>query len=200
MTILRSITVAVALFAAAPLAAVTSTRVAAPPAGATPVDPARLAAAQALIETIMPASQRDAMINGMTGSLLQNMVASMGANAEFRTAMNNDPRVRQIFDSFVKRQQAATTATIRQSMPGMAAALARAYARRFDIAQLREITTFFATPTGRAYSHVSTTVMRDPDVAAWQQSVMKTALTRIQADAKALAAEITALPPRPKGS
>ena len=191
---------AITTFAAAPLSAVPSTRVVAPSAvAATPVDPARLAAARALIETVMSASQRDAMVAGMTGGLLSNMLRGMAANPEFRAAMTGDPRVRPIFDAFLKRQQATTVATVTQAMPALTAALARAYARRFDAAQLREITTFFNTPAGRAYSQMSTKVMRDPDVAAAQQPALKTAVTKIQADAKALAAQISALPPRPKG-
>lgn len=197
MIFVRLVAIAVVAALAAPLAAVPSTRAVSSGVGASPVDPARLAAARALIEMVTPAAQRDAMAVAMAGGLLNNMMRAMASNPQFRAALENDPRVRPIFEAFIKRQQASTVAAVKQGVPGMTAALASAYARRFDLAQLREMTTFFNTPTGRAYNAMSTTVMRDPDFAAAQQAVLKSAVTRMQADAKALAAQITALPPRP---
>jgi hypothetical protein len=76
--------------------------------------------------------------------------------------------------------------------------MARAYARRFDVAQMREIKAFFQTPTGRLYMQQSYTIMADPDVGTWQRTMMANSMTGVQADVADFAKQIAALEPKKK--
>jgi hypothetical protein len=79
----------------------------------------------------------------------------------------------------------------------MVPAMAAAYARRFDVAQLREIRRFFETPVGRAYVRGSATIMSDPDVAAWQRGLMASSMSGVQEDVAAFAKQVAALEKKP---
>lgn len=175
-------------------------RVAAPaPAPAATVtaalDPARLAAARELVDVLMPPDTREAMVRGMLTPMLANLQQGMTQNAAFTATMDRDPRVRSLFDAFMAKQTATTLDEMRDGLPGMAAAMGNAYARRFDVAQLRTIQAFFVTPTGIAYRQESMSIMSDPDVAAWQRTMMTKAMTRVQADVGDFVKQVAALPP-----
>ena len=71
-------------------------------------------------------------------------------------------------------------------------AMSRAYARRFTVEQMAELRTFFTTPTGRAYMAQATTIMSDPDIAAWQQQMMNSTMTRVMGETRKMVAELIA--------
>ncbi len=162
---------------------------------ATAVDPARLAAARSLIDAIFPPATREQMIAAMLAPMMANIQQGFAGNAEFTALLGRDPRVKAAFDRFMAGQIARTTEMMRGNLPGMVDAMATAYARRFDVAQLRNIGAFFATPTGRAYMQASMTIMGDPDIAAWQRRVMTEAMSHTREDVAALTREIAALQP-----
>jgi hypothetical protein len=56
--------------------------------------------------------------------------------------------------------------------PEVRAAMARAYARRFTVAQLGDLERFFATPTGAVYANESMMLMMGPDMMQAMQSFM----------------------------
>ena len=159
------------------------------------LDPARLASAGKLIDIVMPAEQREAMLGGLMQAMTLNMTKAMEGNQDVAALFKDDPRARAIFERFMARQQTESIETLRESLPGMIEAMRRAYARRFTVAQMDELSTFFATPTGRAYMAQGMSIMSDPDVAAWQQSVMTRTMARMPEQTRALAAEILALKP-----
>lgn len=176
----------------------TAQRVVAPAPASTAtaaLDPARLAAARALVDVLMPPDTREAMVRGMLTPMLANLQQGITQNAAFTATMDRDPRVRSLFDAFMATQTATTLDEMRAGLPGMAAAMGNAYARRFDVAQLRTIQAFFVTPTGVAYRQESMSIMSDPDVAAWQRTMMTKAMTRVQADVGNFAKQVAALPP-----
>ncbi len=185
---------AIALFAALGIAApaVAQTAPAAPVASPA-VDPARLAAAQRLFDVIMPPATRQQMMQAMLQPLLGNISKGMTSNPQFAQAMSADPKVAAAFDRFMAQQQARTIEMIQTSLPQMVQAMSRAYARRFDVAQLGELERFFRTPTGAAYLRESMTIMSDPDVAAWQRTMMTDSMNRVQQDAMAFAKEVAAI-------
>ena len=164
----------------------------------TAVDPARLSAAHELIDILMPPATRAQMVEGMMTPMLANLRQGMTQNPDFAKAMNADPRVKALFDTFMARQQARTMTMMRDALPGMSDAMARAYARRFDVAQMRDIKAFFGTPTGRLYMQQSYTIMADPDVGAWQRTMMANSMTGVQADVADFAKQIAALEPKKK--
>ena len=145
-------------------------------------DPARLAAARELIDVLMPPESRARMIEGMIAPMLGNLQQGIAQSPMFSSAMAQDPQMQTQFAAFMDRQQTRTMTLMRDGLPSMVDAMARAYARRFDVAQCRDIKAFFATPSGRAYMQQSLTIMADPDVAAWQRSMMESSMAHMQAD------------------
>lgn len=156
-------------------------------------DPARLAAAERLLDTLMPPALREEMVQGMVAPMLTNVQQGVMQNAKFSRLIGNNAKVRAAFETFMQAQNARTLDLLRRSMPGMMTAMARAYARRFDVAQLQEVERFFRTPTGMAYMRASATIMSDPDIAAFQRDMMGEAMQHVQVDAVALAKEVAAL-------
>lgn len=163
------------------------------PPNAEAVDPARLAAARALIDILMPPATRDQMVVGMMKPMLANMRQSFTNSPDFAAALGADPRVKALFDQFMAQQEARTTELMREALPGMFPAMAKAYARRFDLQQLRDIQAFFETPSGRAYMRASFTIMSDPDVAEWQRRMMAQSMSHVQDDVAGLVQQIAAL-------
>ena len=154
----------------------------APAAAVAAPDPARLAAARELIDVLMPPESRAQMIEAMIAPMLGNLQQGMAQSPMFSSAMADHPEMQTRFATFLEREQVRTMTLMRDGLPGMVEAMARAYARRFDVAQCRDIKAFFATPSGRAYMQQSLTIMADPDVAAWQRSMMESSMAHMQAD------------------
>jgi len=161
------------------------------------LDPARVAAARELMDILLPPASRDQMMQGMIVPLMTNLRQGMTQNPQFQATMRSDPRIKPMFDQFVARQEARTTALMRDALPGMVPAMANAYARRFDLQQLRDLRTFFETPTGRAYMQASFTIMSDPDIAAWQRQTMAQSMSHIQEDIATFARQVAALEKKP---
>lgn len=177
-----------ALLASVPAAA----QLAPAPQAAPAPDPARLKAARALLDLLMPPATREQMIGGMMTPMLANIQRGFSDNPAFARAIGADPQMKAMFDSFMQRQLARTTETIRAGLPGMIEAMTRAYARRFDVAQLDELRRFFGTPTGQAYMREGLTIMADPDVAAWQREMMSRSMSQVQADVADFARQVAA--------
>jgi len=156
-------------------------------------DRARQAAAAELIDLIFPPATREQMIDTMMRSTLANIQQAMLQDGAVAKLMGDDPRARKLFEDFLVAQQKRSSEVMHTSLPGMSAAMANAYARRFDVSQLRDLKTFFETPTGRAYMQASMTIMSDPDVAAWQRDVMKRSMSNLQTDAAEFAKQLSAI-------
>ena len=176
--------------------AMSQTRSITPPTEA--IDPARLVAARAVVDQVFPPATRDQMMQGMIASMSSNLRQSFMGNPQFAAAIGSDPRVKALFDKFMDGQLARSSALLSADLPGMADAMARAYARRFDLTQLHDLSVFFATPTGRVYTGASMTIMSDPDIAAWQSGLMTKSMGHMQEDVAALTKEILALKPTVK--
>ena len=164
-----------------------------PVVAAADVDPARLAVARRVIDTIMPPATREQMMSAMLTPMMANLRQGMSQNPDFAKMMGSDPQVAAAFERYMQRQQNRSIEMIRASLPQMAVAMSRAYARRFDVAQLEEIERFFKTPTGRAYMQASMTIMSDPDVSGWQRTMMNDAMSHVQQDTAEFVKEITAI-------
>lgn len=189
---LRSLSLAV-LLAAAPSLAQSPAPAPAVPAAAPA--PAALAAATQLIDLVMPPASRDKMMEQLMTVMMQNMVGAISQSPQLQAAFEKEPRARPIFERSVARQQAHALDMIKAEMPAMMTVMARAYARRFSLAEMDDMKRFFSSPTGQAYVLKSPTVMSDPDVLAWSQAMMTRAMARGPAEAKIIADEIAALPP-----
>jgi hypothetical protein len=187
ITMLRSIVAAAMLAAALPASALAQT---ASPTAAAP-EPARLAAAQAVIEQIMPAGQRDAMIERMIRPMMENMRSTMLDSPMFEAAKEKNPKFGEMMNEFVKAEFERSITLTKKAMPSMMDAMARAYARRFTLEDLKAISDFFATPAGRNYATQAATIMSDPDVLAAQRAMMIESMQGVQERALALAARLS---------
>lgn len=189
-----------ALFAATVLMmpAIASAQAPAAPAAATAIEPARLAAAKRVVETVFPAAQREQMMTAMVGSMTKAMLGSLMQQTDIARMIEKEPRARPVFERFIEQQQSKTAATMKDNLPGMVDAMANAYARRFKEAQLKEMQTFFETPTGRMYVAQSMTIMSDPDVTAWQAKVQGASMATLGTDVQNFVQELMALAPAGK--
>ncbi|AQR74894.1 hypothetical protein BXU08_15610 [Sphingomonas sp. LM7] len=162
----------------------------APPVAAAP-EPARLVAAQALIEKFMPGDRRDAMIEQMLRPMLENMRGAMFDDAMFGD-IKSDPKLSAAVDGFVKAEFERAIVLMKATMPAMMDAMARAYARRFTLDQLQSLNAFFDTPAGRAYAEQAPSLMGDPDVLAAQRMMMTQAMAGMDQRVDAFAAKVVA--------
>lgn len=163
----------------------------------TAIEPARVQAAARLIEVVMPPARMEAVVDGMQRAMSTNLSRALESNPGMG-AIRDDSNARAVFTRFIDRVQAETRTMMRATMPEMMTAMTRAYARRFTVAQMAEMQTFFATPTGQLYMDQSANIMADPDVTAWQQKLMSTQLARMPAMMQQLQTEMMAL--KPKGA
>jgi hypothetical protein len=157
------------------------------------IEPARLAAAKSLIDVILPPQTRDSMMEQMLNGAMANVSEGLQRQLASMKVFADEPETRAVLGRFMKRQQDGTIASLKENFPGMIDAMAKAYARRFTVAEMDETNRFFSTPTGNRYITQSMTIMNDPDVSAWQQSLMAKSMERIPGEIDAFVNEITAL-------
>ncbi len=173
----------------------------APTAPAQPaLDPARVAAARILVDHIFPPATREQLIIGMVTPLTENIRQAFARDPKFADAFLHDPKMKALLDSFIEKQFAQSKALIVENLPTMVEAMSLAYARRFDLNQIRDIDAFFATPSGRAYLAGSFTIMSDPDIQAWQRDVMARSIAHVQSDVAEFAQQAEKLASEKPGS
>lgn len=149
----------------------------------------QLAAAQRLMNALMPEEQREAMIEQMISSLMTNLMSGIkqGIPGSDRLAGS---AAEPVLERFIERQKTLSIAQMKIEMPSMIDATASAYARRFSVAQLDEMYAFFRTPTGQHYVMESMTIMSDPDVAEWQRASMTKTMEKMPEEMKLLIKEL----------
>jgi hypothetical protein len=168
--------------------------VAAPPAQAAradaAIDPAQLALAKSVVETVFPPAQREALITGMINAMMKNIQAGIMQQPVMQETFAKQPKAKPVFQAFIDRQRDLGIADLKQNLPGLLDAMAQAYARHFTADQLKEMKAFFATPTGQAYVAESAKIMSDPAVAAWPQKVVADSMGRLPAELAKLRADL----------
>lgn len=192
MTFVKTLLPVLALLAPLPLHAQQAESADTQASATATVDPARLDAAQKLLDEMMPPQRQQAMLEAMLRPMMANIQQGIMQSPQIESAVQSTPQAKPILQTYMKDQMEQAIAMLRDNMPGMIDAMAHAYARRFDTQQLGELRRFFATPTGKAYLEQSMTIMSDPDVAAWQRKLMKQSLQHAQQDTKDLVAKLQA--------
>lgn len=159
-----------------------------------PIDPARLEAATKTVDYVFPSGTYARIMEQSMGTLTDSMLASTGSMPlrDIAAISGMDPaeieamgdttldQVMEILDPAYEERMQITMKVMSQEMTGLMAqfepafqdGLAKAYARRFDVAQLGELNSFFATPTGKAYAAESMIIMTDPEVMKKMQEIM----------------------------
>ena len=146
---------------------------------------ARLPAAQAVVGEMMPDGFYGEMMAGMMDKMLRPMLtmfsqpefvlgARLAVDAEAIEALEEaeQAELTAMLDPAYQARGDAMVAVLTSRMGGMFTAmegpmregLAKAYAVRFDDAQLADIAAFFATPTGGEYARESMALFADPQV------------------------------------
>lgn len=146
---------------------------------------ARLPAAQAVIGEMMPDGFYGEMMAGMMDKMLRPMLtmfsqpefvlgARLTVDAEAIEALEEaeQAELTAMLDPAYQARGDAMVAVLTSRMGGMFTAmegpmregLSKAYAVRFDDAQLADIAAFFATPTGGEYARESRALFADPQV------------------------------------
>lgn len=143
-------------------------------------DPARLAVARTLIDRFLPPDRRDAMVEQMIRPMAENARDAVFAAPSFAEMRAENPEFVAKMNGFMAEEFERTIAMTKAAMPEMLEAMARAYARRFTLAQLEAIDGFFQTPAGRAYAEQAPAIMTDPDVLAAQRKMMTEAMAAME--------------------
>lgn len=153
-------------------------------------DPDRVEAAHELLDLIMPPAQRETMMMQMIEPSMANVEQGLMESPQFMEAMREDPAMQQMFVDLLQRQRVATRELLAASLPGLIDAMSNAYARRFSVRQLRDMHEFFESDTGQAYLAEAPAIMADPDVGAWQRSLMVQSMAMMEEEITALMAHV----------
>ncbi len=146
----------------------------------TDIDPARMSAAQKVVDSIWPLGTYRKMMDGTMDQMMDSMFESMfdmrasdvvkagGVNTE-----DSDETLAEVIEEkdphFRERMKITTDVMMREMIPlmekiepSMRENMAQIYASRFSLAELNDLNVFFATPTGKSYAAESLLIFTDP--------------------------------------
>jgi hypothetical protein len=157
-----------------------------------PIEPARLTLAQQTMGSLIPAGSLEKMIDNLYGKIFKTLMGELGGQSDLmisiKTGVDNDKiaaldeatktKVADMFDPHRKEREDQITRVIKPLISEaltdmerpMRDGMAKAYARKFSAAQLTDLNTFLATPTGTLYANEWMALQADPEVMV---SVMK---------------------------
>ena len=179
----------------------------------TPEQEARLPAATALIDRIIPDGTMGEMMSGMFNGFLgpimameegagrppvekllgvsADQFATLDDEAAARAANMLDPDWQLRKEREAEAMPRAMSAMMTAMEPSLKVAMAEMYAVSFDAVELRDIAAFFATESGAAYARKSFTMGSDPRYLGAMMQALPAALSGL-ADMKAQFAAATA--------
>lgn len=185
----------------------------------TPESLARIAIAKRLASRLLPdgtyrkmmSGTMDQMMNGMVsqmtdmpmrslaeaGGLPNEKLAKLGDGTVKQMMAILDPAFEQRTQLIVKSVTGGMIDLMSKMEPNVREGLAEAYAKRFTGAQLADLETFFATPTGSQYAEQSMLVYTDPAVVTRIQSMVPEILKSMPMILKKVEAATAGLP-KPK--
>ena len=176
---------------------------------------ARLPAAQAVVGEMMPDGFYGEMMAGMMDKMLLPMLtmfsqpefvlgARLTVDAETIEALEEaeQAELTAMLDPAYEARGDAMVAVLTSRMGGMFTAmegpmregLSKAYAVRFDDAQLADIAAFFATPTGGEYARESMALFADPQVMQASMQALPAMMSGFGDIESAMREAMTALP------
>ena len=176
---------------------------------------ARLPAAQAVVGEMMPDGFYGEMMAGMMDKMLRPMLtmfsqpefvlgARLAVDAEAIEALEEaeQAELTAMLDPAYQARGDAMVAVLTSRMGGMFTAmegpmregLSKAYAVRFDDAQLADIAAFFATPTGGEYARESMALFADPQVMQASMQALPAMMSGFGDIESAMREAMTALP------
>ena len=151
-----------------------------------PIEPARLTLAQQTMNALIPAGSLEKMIDNLYGKMFKTIMGELGGQSDLmlsiKTGVESDKiatldeatktKVADIFDPHRKEREDQITRVIKPLISEaltdlerpMRGGMAKAYARKFSAAQLTDLNTFLATPTGSFYASEWMELQADPEV------------------------------------
>lgn len=190
------------------------------PAAIPPVDPARTAAAKAVVDKVFPPGTYRRMMEGTMTKMMSSMtdqmlnipmadLARIGGLSEEKLRAMKPGTLRQVMKivdpSFDQRMHATMDAMmpamvdLMETMePDVRAGVMDAYANHFTTAQLTELDRFFSTPTGSSYAGESMLIMTDPAVIDRMGQMMPKMMAAMPEFMKKVKAATASIPPAPK--
>ncbi len=179
-----------------------------------PVDPARLVAARQTVDYVFPAGTYARIMNATMDKIMDSVMDSVGKmpikdlagmsgvdTSKLSSASLAD--IMAIYDPHYKERMTLTTQTMMGEMttmmtefePEIRDGLTHAYAAKFDVKQLGELNTFFATPTGSEYAADSYMIMMSPEVMDKMQAFMPKMMKQMPAIVEKVKTATEGLPP-----
>jgi hypothetical protein len=139
----------------------------APPAPAAAPDPARLAAAERLVDLVLP------------GDLLRRALTEEMPGAETPPDQLNpeDPHSRERAQIRARITREVVAEAMIAAAPALRRLFASYFARRFTLAEMGEQAAFFATPAGRKYAESALMLTRDPFVVEGMHAILPLGIT-----------------------
>lgn len=212
-----------AALAAAPAAAQVGPPAAQGAATAQPIEPQRLAAATAVVEYLWPLGTYERMMRGSMDMMANQMMASvfdmrlgdlaggLGDDGEKMKPGEADMTLREAMaksDPHFQERMAITNRVLMEEMlpvmgrvePAVRTGLSRAYARKFDVAQLGEMRRFFATPAGGAFARESMVLWMDPEIMSAMSGFMPEMMKEMPRIVQKVGEATAHLPPPPAPS
>ena len=151
-----------------------------------PIEPARLSLAQQTMGALIPAGSLEKMIDNLYGKMFKTIMAELGGQSDLmlsiKTGVESDKiatldeatktKIADIFDPHRKEREDQITKVLKPLISEaltdlerpMRDGMAKAYARKFSAAQLTDLNSFLATPTGRLYANEWMALQADPEV------------------------------------
>lgn len=151
-----------------------------------PIEPARLALAQKTMGALIPAGSLERMMDNLYGKMFKTIMGEFGGQSDLmlsiKTGVESDQiakldeatkgKVADMFDPHRKEREDQITRVVKPLIsevlgdmePPMRDGMSKAYARKFTAAQLTDLNTFLATPTGALYANEWMALQADPEV------------------------------------
>lgn len=180
------------------------------------IDPLRLATAKVTVDAVFPPgtyarimkTSMDSIMGPMLDKVkdmpLRDLAAMAGIGQEDigKMAAGNVREIMAIYDPAFDRRMQITMRVMTEEMtgmmtqfePGFRDGLARAYAKRFTVAQLSELNRFFATSTGAIYAAELMTLFTDPEVMVKMTEMIPQMMTQLPQITSKLEAASAGLP------
>ncbi len=151
-----------------------------------PIEPARLALAQKTMGALIPGGSLERMMDNLYGKMFKTLMGEFGGQSDLmlsiKTGVESEQiakldeatkgKVADMFDPHRKEREDQITRVVKPLIsevlgdmePPMREGMSKAYARKFTAAQLTDLNTFLATPTGTIYANEWMALQADPEV------------------------------------
>jgi len=181
-----------------------------------PIDPARLTLAERTTAALIPNGSIEKMVDNLYGKMFKTFMGEFGGQSDLLLSIKTGVETEQIaaldeatkgqiadmFDPHRKEREEQITKVIKPLIsealadmePPMRDGLAKAYARKFTGAQLTDLNSFLATPTGKLYAGEWMALQADPEVMVAVIKAVPPLVTKFIERAPAIEKDLKELP------